>query len=108
MLMIFGMVKIEDSTSSVYKVRIKDFEGNESWITIPIKGQFSLAYGNDNLDLQNKHFAYADQLTTLSANNISVFISKNTLYDDFVFRFFKSIVDHPKTSQKHSTSSKVL
>jgi len=34
-----GYVQVEDSTSSVYKVRVKDFKDNDSWITINIKGE---------------------------------------------------------------------
>ncbi|MDB2462623.1 M23 family metallopeptidase, partial [Algibacter sp.] len=32
-----GVIKVEDSTYSVYKIRVADFKNNESWITVHIK-----------------------------------------------------------------------
>ena len=34
-----GYLNIEDNTSSVYKIKIQDFKGNETWVTIPIIGK---------------------------------------------------------------------
>ena len=34
-----GFIRVEDSTSSVYKIRVQDFKGNETWVNIPIKGK---------------------------------------------------------------------
>ena len=33
-----GFITIEDSTYSVYKIRIADYKNNESWVTLNIKG----------------------------------------------------------------------
>ncbi|MFK2820823.1 M23 family metallopeptidase [Flavobacteriaceae sp. LMIT009] len=81
-----GYVKVEDSTSSVYKVRINDYKGNESWVTIPITGIKS----NEVKRTPRKtteHFIYADQASKLEKNNVSVSIPKNTFYDDFFIDF---------------------
>ncbi|OUR91069.1 peptidase M23 [Flavobacteriales bacterium 34_180_T64] len=83
----FGIVNIEDNTSSVYKARIIDFNGNEAWITIPIKGKLSLTFIEEPQDLLHKHYAYADQVTTFKEENISVYIPKNSLYDDMYLDF---------------------
>ena len=81
-----GYVVVEDSTSSVYKMRINDYKGNESWVTIPITGTKS----NEVKRTPKKtteHFIYANQASTLEKNNVSVSIPKNTFYDDFFIDF---------------------
>ena len=81
-----GYVMIEDSTSSVYKVRINDYKGNESWVTIPITG----VKANDIKRTPKKtteHYIFADQALTLKKNNVSVFFPKNTFYDNFFIDF---------------------
>ena len=81
-----GYVVVDDSTSSVYKVRINDYKGNESWVTIPITGVIS-----DDVKKTPKkiteHFIYADQSSILEKNNVSVSIPKNTFYDNFFIDF---------------------
>ena len=34
-----GYIQVEDNTSSVYKIKIQDFKGNETWVTIPVLGK---------------------------------------------------------------------
>jgi len=81
-----GYVVIEDSTASIYKIRIKDYKDNEAWLTIPINGTI-------NEDIKPKyiqatdHFIYADQPISLTEDNISVSFPKNTFYDDFFMDF---------------------
>ncbi len=77
-----GYLRIEDSTSSVLKIRIRDYKGNESWVTIPIAGNKKrirpeIKEGNDN-----KRFIYADQATNLKEENTSVYIPANSFYDN--------------------------
>ena len=81
-----GYIQIEDSTASVYKVRVNDFKNNDAWLTININGV--------KIDtLKPKHikatdyFVYADQSTTLEKENVSVYIPSNTFYDDFFIDF---------------------
>ncbi|MBJ7882926.1 M23 family metallopeptidase [Gelidibacter salicanalis] len=76
-----GYVTIEDSTASVYKVRIKDFHGNESWVTIPINGK--QASNTPNLvDTKAKTYIFSDQPTNLTDKNVSVYIPANSFYED--------------------------
>lgn len=81
-----GYVIVEDSTASIYKVCIKDFNGNKSWLEIPING-----IKNDSLRPKKRqvtdYFLYASQATDLEKNNIKVSIPKNTFYDDFFIDF---------------------
>jgi len=81
-----GYITIEDSTASVYKIRVNDYKGNESWVTIPITGKKNDSITPIPLE-KTDHFIYANQSTTLEQNNISVYIPKNTFYDDFFMDF---------------------
>ena len=81
-----GYIMVEDSTASVYKLQIADYKGNDVWLSIPISGE-----KNGNIKPKHKkitnHFVYANQVTNLEADNISVYIPKDTFYDDFFIDF---------------------
>jgi len=81
-----GYINIADSTASIYKVRIKDYKGNDTWLTIPISGE-----RNDNIiykeDEITDYFVYADQVTNLEEQNVSVYFPSHTFYDDFYIDF---------------------
>ena len=81
-----GYINIADSTASIYKVRIKDYKGNDTWLTIPISGE-----SNDNIiykeDEITDYFVYADQVTNLEEQNVSVYFPSQTFYDDFYIDF---------------------
>jgi peptidase M23-like protein len=81
-----GYIKVVDSTASIYKVRVTDFKGNNTWLTIPIVGEY-----NDNIiyekDEITDYFVYADQVTNLEEQNVSVYFPSNTFYDDFFIDF---------------------
>ena len=82
-----GYVAVEDSTSSVFKMRIRDFHQNETWVVIPVKGK-KIAIKKDSIaDVSKKSLVYSDQATTLTADNITVNFYKNTLYDDTYLDF---------------------
>ncbi|MBO6607303.1 M23 family metallopeptidase [Psychroserpens sp.] len=77
-----GYLKIEDSTDNIYRVRIRDFEGNESWLNIPIAGQ-PIKEKLEAPDLKPSTYIIADQVNEFTDGNISVYIPKNTFYEDF-------------------------
>ena len=81
-----GYVSIEDSTSSVYKVRIRDFDGNETWVTIPITGRYE-KIEKENQDNSDKTLIYSDRSTELITDNIKVNFYENTVYDDVYIDF---------------------
>jgi len=81
-----GYITIEDSTASVYKVKINDYKGNGTWLTIPIIGSKSDSITPKSIET-TKHYIYADQATNLEEGNISVYIPKNTFYDNFYMNF---------------------
>ena len=81
-----GYLNIEDNTSSVYKIKIQDFKGNETWVTIPIIGKKEDSSSSTS-DLNPSFIAYANQATTLQKDKISVFMPSNTFYDDVFLDF---------------------
>jgi len=81
-----GYIQIEDSTASVYKVRVKDYKNNDSWLTININGVKIDTLKPKNI-IATDYFVYADQSTTLEKENVSVYVPSNTFYDDFFIDF---------------------
>ncbi len=77
-----GYVRVEDSTDNIYKVRIRDFKGNESWLNIPIKGK-PVKEILEAPDLKPNTYIIADQVNEFSDDNVSVYFPKNTFYEDF-------------------------
>ncbi|MEO1031903.1 MAG: M23 family metallopeptidase [Bacteroidota bacterium] len=77
-----GYVRIEDSTSSVYKIRIRDYKGNETWVNIPINGKHEKVVIDPYEVILNKTLISVNESTTLDEGNIMVDFYKNTVYDD--------------------------
>lgn len=82
-----GYVIVEDSTSSVYKIRLRDFNENETWVRIPINGKLETIKKDSIEDFGKKSLIYNDKPTTLSSGNFKVNFHKNTLYDDTYIDF---------------------
>jgi hypothetical protein len=85
-----GYINVEDSTSSVYKMRIRDYKGNETWVKISIRGKYDKLdkiAEVEELDNSNKSMVYSDQFTTLESKNVSISFYKNTVYDDVLIDF---------------------
>lgn len=81
-----GYITVEDSTSSIYKVRIKDYKNNFSWLHINIKGHKT----EDVQPLEKPktpYYIYANQDHHLNEGRINVSIPRNTFYDDFFIDF---------------------
>ncbi|NNE33274.1 MAG: M23 family metallopeptidase [Winogradskyella sp.] len=81
-----GYIKVEDSTSSVYKIRIRDYKDNETWVSIPVKGAYQ-PIEDKITDVSNKSIVYSDKSTVLESDNIKVNFYANTLYDDTYIDF---------------------
>jgi hypothetical protein len=82
-----GYIRVQDSTSSVYKIRIRDYNQNETWITVPVNGSYETKVNEEIADVSQKFLVYSDQPTVLEANNVKVNFYKNTLYDDTFIDF---------------------
>ena len=81
-----GYVRVEDSTASVYKIRIQDFKGNETWVTVPIKGK-KAKERLENYELQPAYYVQANEDFRLEDKNVAVFFPKHTFYDNFHIDF---------------------
>ncbi|MFL0354505.1 M23 family metallopeptidase [Xanthomarina sp. GH4-25] len=81
-----GYIMIEDSTSSVYKVAVKDFKNNTTWLTINIEGK-----KEQDIKLKDSfvssYYIYADKTNELVNKNISIEFYPDTFYDDFYMDF---------------------
>ncbi|RCW92541.1 M23 family metallopeptidase [Winogradskyella arenosi] len=83
-----GYVHVEDSTASVYKVRVRDYHGNESWVVIPIDGKYEPLKKDDNpVNRSKQSLVYNNKKSTLTSGNFTVDFYKNTLYDDAYIDF---------------------
>jgi hypothetical protein len=81
-----GVLNIQDSTSLVYKIRVSDHKGNESWINIPIKGTKSNATATPSKKT-TPYFIYAKGTTNLKEGHVSVDIFPDTFYEDYYLDF---------------------
>lgn len=81
-----GYINIADSTASIYKVSVKDYKGNETWLTISIIGEQNDSITPRHIEVTD-YFIYADQATNLEDENVSVYFPSNTFYDDFYINF---------------------
>ncbi|GAA4975268.1 M23 family metallopeptidase [Algibacter aquimarinus] len=81
-----GVIAVEDSTNSVYKIRVSDYKNNESWVTISINGTKSVI--TDNKEIKTTpYFIKADQTINLKKGKVAVDFYKDTFYDDFYLNF---------------------
>ena len=82
-----GYINVEDSTSSVFKIRVSDFKQNETWINIPIRGKLDSISTNPKPYNTKLTTIYSDKPTTLQSGIVTVNFSKNTVYDDIDINF---------------------
>jgi len=81
-----GYIKINDTTSSVYKAIITDFKGNETNLDIAIKGENKLP--NDSKEeIITQHYIQHDLEAELEEEKFKVNFYKDTFYDSFFIDF---------------------
>lgn len=81
-----GFLIIRDSTASVYKICVKDFQNNNSWITINIEGELSQDV-KQKKEFKTDYFIYANKTNELVDKNLEVHFPQNSFYDDFFIDF---------------------
>nr|WP_321222675.1 M23 family metallopeptidase [uncultured Psychroserpens sp.] len=94
-----GYIKVEDSTNTVYKVRLRDFKGNETWLSIPIKGKPAKEI-LEAPELKPNTYIIASQVNELEQDNVSVYFPKQTFYEDFHIDF--SVLNDTLTLHKNT------
>lgn len=82
----YGFIRVEDSSSSVYKVAVKDFKNNTSWLTINIEGKKEQDFKVKD-SFVSSYYIHADKTNELLYNHISVEFYPETFYDDFYMDF---------------------
>jgi hypothetical protein len=81
-----GYLRVEDSTNSVYKIKVNDYHNNASWVTVNIEGQKAKDV-KSKPDSITPFFIYAKKSNELLNKNIAVTFPENTFYDDFYIDF---------------------
>ncbi len=81
-----GVLSVQDSTQSVFKIRVSDFKNNESWVTVQIKGSKN-SIAEPEQPKTTPYFIKANQTTNLKQGSVSVDFYKDTFYDDFYMDF---------------------
>ena len=81
-----GYLRVEDSTNSVYKIKVNDYHNNASWVTVNIEGQKAKDVKSKS-DSITPFFIYAKKSNELLNKNIAVTFPENTFYDDFYIDF---------------------
>ncbi len=81
-----GLLNIKDSTYSVYKIRVSDYENNEAWITVSIKGVKN-SITTPKTNKTTPYYINANETINLKQGNISVNINQNTFYNNFYLDF---------------------
>ena len=67
-------------------MRIKDYQGNDTWLTIPIEGELYNDVEPKTIAITD-HYIKADQSTTLQDGNYKIIIPSNSFYEDFYMDF---------------------
>lgn len=81
-----GFIRVEDSTSSLYKIRIRDFKGNETWVNIPIQSK-KTKERLEHYEIQPNYYVQANEPFRLEDKNVSVYFPEDTFYDNFHINF---------------------
>lgn len=81
-----GLIAVEDSTNSVYKIRVADYKNNESWVTVSIKGTKDVISEVLKEDT-TPYLIKANQTVNLKEGKVAVDFYKGTFYDDFYIDF---------------------
>jgi len=81
-----GIVCLEDATNSIYKIIVSDYKGNQSELTIPIKGLKKELPETKPIPL-NLHQIIASEETILEKDHVSVQIYKDSFYENVAINF---------------------
>lgn len=81
-----GVLFIQDSTHSVFKIKVSDFKQNNAWVTINIEGKKNKV-NTPEPEKTSPYFINNNETTTLKKGKVLVTFNKNTFYDDFYLDF---------------------
>ena len=82
-----GVVTVKNTTNSIYKVTVSDYKGNQSELSIPIKGlKKELPKGTEPKKNNLQHINASEE-TILEKDHVSVEIYRNTFYENVAINF---------------------
>jgi len=76
-----GYIEVKEGFNANYTIKVTDFEGNETLITVPIEGKKEEIVTPREV-IKTDDYIYADQATSITKGKYSVYIPANSLYDD--------------------------
>ncbi|GGI57778.1 M23 family metallopeptidase [Winogradskyella haliclonae] len=82
-----GYIKIEDSTSSVYRIDIKDYKNNTTQLKIPIVGKLKTVKTKNDTTPTEKHLIKNQGTTVLKEQNTQITFYSNSVYQDILMDF---------------------
>lgn len=102
-----GYLQIQDSTSSIYKVKVSDYKSNNTWLTINIKGKKYDTIKKEEA-FKSNYFIYANKTNELVHDKVAVEFPSNTFYEDFYMDFAQTndtikLHDESIAAQKYFT-----
>ena len=81
-----GIVRLENDTNSIYKITVSDYKGNQSELSIPIKGLKKELPKAKPIPL-NLQQIIASEETILEKDHVSVQIYSGSFYEDVAINF---------------------
>ncbi len=76
-----GYIQVDEGFNFNYTIKVTDFKGNETNITIPIEGKKEEVTSPKDVN-KTDDYIYADQATSITKGKYSVYIPANSLYED--------------------------
>jgi hypothetical protein len=81
-----GVVTLVPNLTSIYRVEVADYFGNQTMVSIPIKFE-SQSIIVEKEPLISKYYVKSNKDINFAKDNISVFLPAGTFYDDFNMNF---------------------
>ena len=81
-----GIIAVAPNLTALYRIEVSDFYGNLTTVSIPVK-QESLSAIIDKEPIYSKYLVKANNESSFSKENISVFFPAGTFYEDFYLNF---------------------
>tara|TARA_R100001369_G_scaffold31781_1_gene56320 strand:- start:2171 stop:3859 length:1689 start_codon:yes stop_codon:yes gene_type:complete len=76
-----GYIQVKEGFNANYTIKVRDFKGNETVITVPIEGKKEEITTPREIENSNDYI-YADQATSITKGKYSVYIPANSLYEN--------------------------
>lgn len=82
-----GIIKIEDSTSTVFKIKVSDFKNNQAWVTVHLKGVNKQNPVKQQPEHSTPYYIKSNEKINLTKGDICVDFFQDTFYNNFYIDF---------------------